>query len=269
MTTMDLPGFDGFDGFEGFEGFDGFLHARDGRIVTGRGEPVLLRGVGLGNWLLPEGYMWRFESPGAQSPREIEALLADLVGPERAAEFARAFTERFLTRDDMLAIAAEGMNHVRLPLNARRLIDADGRLLPEGFTPIDRCIDWCREAGLWVVLDLHGAPGGQTGTNIDDSLVASRAVAAAIASDSAAVRATERVRMASGTPGSPGCRGQLQVNTVMVIVFIKAMQVGLDRGASGAARQAGLQRVSGHAGKAGRIAGPRHCQTGNENRRRE
>ena len=31
--------------------------------------------------------------------------------------------------------------------------------------------------------------------------------------------------MALGTPGSPGCRGQLQVNTVMVIVFIKAMQV--------------------------------------------
>ena len=32
--------------------------------------------------------------------------------------------------------------------------------------------------------------------------------------------------MASGTPGSPGGRGQVQVNTVMVIVFIKAMQVG-------------------------------------------
>jgi hypothetical protein len=38
----------------------------------------------------------------------------------------------------------------------------------------------------------------------EEQAVASRAVAAAIASDSAAVRATERVRMASGTPGSPG-----------------------------------------------------------------
>ena len=93
--------------------FDGFLHARDGRIVTGRGEPVLLRGVGLGNWLLPEGYMWRFESPGAQSPREIEALVADLVGPEHAAEFGRAFTERFLTRDDAIKAALhypQGLN---------------------------------------------------------------------------------------------------------------------------------------------------------------
>jgi hypothetical protein len=39
------------------------------------------------------------------------------------------------------------------------------------------------------------------------------------------VRATERVRMASGTPGSPGGRGQVQVNTVMVIVFIKMVQL--------------------------------------------
>jgi hypothetical protein len=37
----------------------------------------------------------------------------------------------------------------------------------------------------------------------EEQAVASRAVAAA-ASHSAAVRATERVRMALGTPGSPG-----------------------------------------------------------------
>jgi hypothetical protein len=39
----------------------------------------------------------------------------------------------------------------------------------EGLEPIDRLIGWCRRHGLWAVLDLHGAPGGQTGTNIDDS----------------------------------------------------------------------------------------------------
>ncbi|QNK60866.1 cellulase family glycosylhydrolase [Paenibacillus sp. PAMC21692] len=34
---------------------------------------------------------------------------------------------------------------------------------------LDRVIGWCREHRLYVILDLHGAPGGQTGTNIDDS----------------------------------------------------------------------------------------------------
>lgn len=140
-----------------------FLRAQGAELVDGGGRPVLLRGVGLGNWLLPEGYMWKFEPPGPQSPREIEALIADLVGPARATEFWRGFRDNFITESDIARIAAEGMNHVRLPMNARLLFS-------DGFGLVDRTISWCRSHGLWVVLDLHGAPGGQTGTNIDDSL---------------------------------------------------------------------------------------------------
>jgi hypothetical protein len=91
-----------------------FLRAHDARLVDGQGNPVRLRGVGLGNWLLPEGYMWKFEPPGPQSPREIEALLVDLVGPERAAQFWTGFQQQFITDAD-LHIAAEDPNHVRLP----------------------------------------------------------------------------------------------------------------------------------------------------------
>ncbi len=49
------------------------------------------------------------------------------------------------------------------------MLTDDGQVRPEGFTTIDWLIDRCRVHELWVVLDLHGAPGGQTGTNIDDS----------------------------------------------------------------------------------------------------
>ncbi|MBT6711409.1 MAG: hypothetical protein HOB22_06825, partial [Candidatus Marinimicrobia bacterium] len=48
----------------------GFLHVENGQIVEGNGEPILLRGFGLGGWLVPEGYMLHnqawidgFESP--------------------------------------------------------------------------------------------------------------------------------------------------------------------------------------------------------------
>lgn len=129
----------------------------------------MLRGVGLGNWLLPEGYMWKFEPPGPQSPREIEALVEDLVGPALAAEFWRKFRATFITEEDIARIRAEGMNHVRLPINSRVVIDDQGELIEAGYALIDRLIEWCRRHELWVVLDLHGAPGGQTGTNIDDS----------------------------------------------------------------------------------------------------
>ncbi|GHS88354.1 hypothetical protein AGMMS50218_12130 [Actinomycetota bacterium] len=148
--------------------FDGFLRVRDGRLVDGADRPVLLRGIGLGNWLLPEGYMWRFDG-GPQSPREIEALVVDLVGERRAGEFWAGFRDAFITEDDIALIAEQGFDHVRLPINSRIVLDDDGHVRPDGFALIDRTIDWCRAHGLWVLLDLHGAPGGQTGTNIDDS----------------------------------------------------------------------------------------------------
>lgn len=149
--------------------FDGFLHVEDGRLVDGRGAPRLLRGVGLGNWLLPEGYMWGFDDAGPQSPRQIEACIEDLIGPAPARAFWARFRERFITEADIERIAGEGFDHVRLPINARLVMDDDGALLDEGMALIDRLIEWCRTHRLWVVLDLHGAPGGQTGTNIDDS----------------------------------------------------------------------------------------------------
>ncbi|MDF1478096.1 cellulase family glycosylhydrolase [Leifsonia sp. H3M29-4] len=148
--------------------FDGFVHARDARLFDGSGRELLLRGVGLGNWMLPEGYMWRF-GPGAESPREIERLTERLLGAEGAQGFWEAFATTFITEADIALIAASGFDHVRLPINSRVIQDADGEPIETGYAMIDRLIQWCRTHKLWVLLDLHGAPGGQTGTNIDDS----------------------------------------------------------------------------------------------------
>ncbi|MET4639182.1 cellulase family glycosylhydrolase [Mycetocola sp. 2940] len=148
--------------------FDGFVHASDARLVDGSGREILLRGVGLGNWMLPEGYMWKF-STGAESPREIEALSTRLLGEEGARRFWQSFYDGFVTEADIRRIAESGFDHVRLPINARLIQAPDGTPLESGYAMIDRLIAWCRTHKLWVLLDLHGAPGGQTGTNIDDS----------------------------------------------------------------------------------------------------
>ncbi|PZF80153.1 endoglucanase [Jiangella anatolica] len=112
--------------------------------------------------------MWRF-GPGAESPREIEALFERLAGPSAAAEFWERFRDVFVAEADIARIAASGFDHVRLPINARVIQDDDGEPVEAGYALIDRLLRWCREHRLWVLLDLHGAPGGQTGTNIDDS----------------------------------------------------------------------------------------------------
>lgn len=39
----------------------------------------------------------------------------------------------------------------------------------DGFARIDSVVNWCRDNRLYLILDMHDAPGGQTGDNIDDS----------------------------------------------------------------------------------------------------
>lgn len=145
----------------------GIVRAEGRRLVDDHG-PLLLRGVGLGNWLLPEGYMWLFGDE-MSSPRQIEAHIEALVGEGRAAEFWTRFRDTFVTARDLELIAQAGFDHVRLPINARVLQDDEGRVIDDGFALVDRALEWARRFGLRVLLDLHGAPGGQTGTNIDDS----------------------------------------------------------------------------------------------------
>ena len=142
-----------------------FVRARGTEIVDGNGRPLLLRGVGLGNWLLPEGYMWKF-GDGLASPRQIEARIERLIGAEAAADFWKRFRDVFLAEEDIARIAELGFDHVRLPINSRVVL---GPSAADGFALIDRAVEWCERHGLRILLDLHGAPGGQTGTNIDDS----------------------------------------------------------------------------------------------------
>jgi len=145
-----------------------FLRARGKDIVNERGEKVLLRGVGLGNWLLPEGYMWKFGNE-ADRPRRIEKLVTDLIGPEDAKRFWSEFRRNYISEADVRQIAALGYNSVRVALNARLFLADGGSPEPEGFQYLDDLVNWCKGQGIYVILDMHGAPGGQTGQNIDDS----------------------------------------------------------------------------------------------------
>ena len=67
----------------------GFLQTSGKEIVEGNGEPILLRGFGLGGWLVPEGYMLinRGWIEGFESPSQIEGHVIDLIGDEKANEF--------------------------------------------------------------------------------------------------------------------------------------------------------------------------------------
>lgn len=147
-----------------------FLRTQGHDMVDESGRKVLLQGVGLGNWMLPEGYMWRFGDQGDR-PRKIEKLMSDLIGPENAAHFWSQFRAGYITEADIAKIAELGFNSVRPALNARLFLTEgeNAVYVQEGFQWLDNLVSWCRKHNLYVIIDMHGAPGGQTGANIDDS----------------------------------------------------------------------------------------------------
>ena len=148
----------------------GFLRTQGQDIVDDTGKKILLQGVGLGNWLLPEGYMWKFEDEGDR-PRKIEKIVRDLIGAEEADRFWTEFRKYYITEADIKRMAELGFNSVRPALNARRFLSEDDQpvFINEGFELLDNLIGWCRKYHIYVIIDMHGAPGGQTGANIDDS----------------------------------------------------------------------------------------------------
>jgi len=80
------------------QGSTQFAHTDHKQIVDATGKPLLLRATSLGNWLVPEGYMWLFQG-GPQSPSEISALVLELLGPEGSAVFWQKYRENYVTRE--------------------------------------------------------------------------------------------------------------------------------------------------------------------------
>lgn len=148
---------------------DGFVRADGKYLVEPGGNKILLRGINIGNWLNPEGYMFHFKD--ASSAMRINRVFTELMGPAETRKFWKTFRDNYITREDIFYIKEIGLNSIRLPFNFRLFAEESypPELLSEGFEYLDKAIGWCREAGLYVVLDMHAAPGGQTGDNIDDS----------------------------------------------------------------------------------------------------
>jgi endoglucanase len=146
-----------------------FVTVRGQQFIGADGKPLLLKGIGIGNWLLPEGYMFGFRR--ANSPRLIDEVICQLIGEERARAFWQTFYGQYVTQDDVHTIREAGFNHIRVSFNWRLFVtESEPRQLEGvGWACLDRVIGWCKAEGLYVILDMHGAPGGQTGDNIDDS----------------------------------------------------------------------------------------------------
>jgi hypothetical protein len=130
------------------------LHQDGTRIVDGQGNEVKLRGVNLGGWMFWEG--WIFGHGILTSQTTILTRLEKAVGIQQTDEFRTGIYESFIAEADIERITGAGFNCVRLPLH-RCLFDGD-----RGWKLLDRFLGWCERHQVYVVLDFHGVPGGQS-----------------------------------------------------------------------------------------------------------
>jgi len=147
-----------------------FVTVRGKEFVLPNGQPVFLKGIGIGNWLLPEGYMFGFKK--TNSPQLIYAAFNQLIGEAEARKFWKEFQDNYITQEDIKFIKKAGFNSIRVPFSYRLFVSEGNpqKLEGAGYELLDRVVNWCKQEGVYVVLDMHAAPGGQTGDNIDDGV---------------------------------------------------------------------------------------------------
>ncbi|AFD06181.1 endoglucanase [Solitalea canadensis DSM 3403] len=145
----------------------GFLKANGKIIVNEGGNKVILRGMGLGGWMLQEGYMFRLSSFGQQY--KIKEKIEELIGKEKTEEFYNKWLTNHTTKADIDSLAKWGFNSVRLPMHyglytlpiEKEPVAGQNTWIEKGFTVTDSLLSWCKANKLYLILDLHAAPGGQ------------------------------------------------------------------------------------------------------------
>ena len=165
----------------------GLVQASGRALYDPQGQRLQLKGINAGQLLLQEGWM----SPFALEPLKNEdgSYVTDADGnlqyPEFSEEQFRSglqsnpnltgydleellhiYYSCFFTEEDFRIIREElGLNTIRLPFYYRNILNEDLSLKEEetAFAYLDWFIGEAAKQELYVVLDLHGAPGSQNG----------------------------------------------------------------------------------------------------------
>ena len=149
-----------------------FLHTQDNRLVTREEKQIKLRGTNLGGWLIQEAWMCPLDKgdKGWANWDTLEAFHKRGFTQQQILAMFQVYEDNWITSLDLDHIKNMGMNCVRVPFWYRNFqMDDSGAYYSEGnmdenpgFQRLDWVIRECGERGMYVILDLHGAPGFQS-----------------------------------------------------------------------------------------------------------
>ena len=132
--------------------------------VKASGTPILLKGTNLGNWLVQEYWMMGQGGNGVVDQCTLESTLTERFGYAEKERLVKLFRDNWIKERDWDQLQAFGFNVVRLPILWSVIEDEKNprTLRADAWHYLDWSIAEAKKRGIYVILDLHGALGGQT-----------------------------------------------------------------------------------------------------------
>lgn len=138
------------------------LRVNGADLVDAGGNTVVLRAINLGNWFLIEPWMYDQNTSFVPDQASFLGVLASRFGASEARRLIDLHRAGFMTQRDFDTVAASGFNCVRIPVS-HILLESEPLVADEaGFALLASAMDMAEQAGLFVILDMHSVPGGQS-----------------------------------------------------------------------------------------------------------
>ena len=138
------------------------LRVQGADLVNDQGETVVLRAINLGNWLLIEPWMYGQNDAFVRDQATFINILRSRFGDDEADRLLALHRAGWITQRDFDNVAAAGFNAVRIPVSHIVLEAEPYTPNEEGFALLASAFEMAEHAGLYVILDMHSAPGGQS-----------------------------------------------------------------------------------------------------------
>ncbi|MBE6943865.1 MAG: hypothetical protein E7453_06345 [Ruminococcaceae bacterium] len=167
------------------ENTTGLVQASGRALYDANGDILQLIGVNVGQILLQEGWMSPFatealknedgsyvkdDGDNIQYPEFTEAEFRKALkeNPNLQGydidELLRLYWDAFMTEEDFRIIKEDlQLNTIRFPIYYLNILNEDLTLREDAFSYIDWFIEQAAKNELYIILDLHGAPGSQNG----------------------------------------------------------------------------------------------------------
>jgi hypothetical protein len=135
-----------------------------------------IRGVNLGSLFVMEPWMasteWSNMGCGSYAS-EFDCVSG--LGQSQANSAFQSHWGSWITQSDISQMQSYGLNTIRIPVGYwldESIVYADSEHFPQGgLSYLSQVCGWASDAGLYIIIDMHGAPGAQVATNADTGQV--------------------------------------------------------------------------------------------------